>query len=78
MAESKKELKSILMKVKEQSEKSGLKINIQQTKVMDGIWSHHFMANSQAADLVFLQTFAWVALQLPASLATCKGRDLLP
>ena len=34
MAESKKELKSLLMKVKEQSEKVGLKLNIQKTKIM--------------------------------------------
>ena len=34
MAESKEELKSILMKVKEGSEKSGLKLNIQKTKIM--------------------------------------------
>ena len=34
MAESKEELKSILMKVKEESEKVGLKLNIQKTKVM--------------------------------------------
>ena len=34
MAESKKELKSLLMKVKEESEKVGLKINIQKTKIM--------------------------------------------
>ena len=33
MAESKKELKSLLMKVKEESEKSGLKLNIQKTKI---------------------------------------------
>ena len=34
MAESKKELKSLLMKVKEKSEKVGLKLNIQKTKIM--------------------------------------------
>ena len=34
MAESEKELKSLLMKVKEESEKVGLKLNIQKTKVM--------------------------------------------
>ena len=34
MAESKEELKSLLMKVKEQSEKVGLKLNIQKTKIM--------------------------------------------
>ena len=34
MAESEEELKSLLMKVKEESEKSGLKLNIQKTKIM--------------------------------------------
>jgi len=34
MAESKKELNSLLMKVKEESEKVGLKLNIQKTKIM--------------------------------------------
>ena len=34
MAESKEELKSILLKVKEESEKAGLKFNIQKTKIM--------------------------------------------
>ena len=43
MAESKEELKSLLMKVKEESEKVGLKLNIQKTD--HGIWSHHFMVN---------------------------------
>ena len=42
MAESEEELKSLLMKVKEESEKVGLKLNIQGTKIMA---SHHFMAN---------------------------------
>ena len=42
MAESEEELKSLLMKVKEESEKVGLKLNIQKT---NGIRSHHFMAN---------------------------------
>ena len=44
MAESEEELKSLLMKVKEEGERVGLKLNIQKTKIM-GIWSHHFMAN---------------------------------
>ena len=42
MAESKEVLKSLLMKVKEESEKVGLKLNIQKTKIMA---SHHFMEN---------------------------------
>ena len=44
MAESEEELKRLLMKVKEESEKAGLKLNIQKTKD-HRIWSHHFMAN---------------------------------
>ena len=44
MAESKEELKSLLMKVKERSEKAGLKFNIKKNED-HGIWSHHFMAN---------------------------------
>ena len=34
MAESERELKSLLMKVKEESEKAGLKLNIQKTKII--------------------------------------------
>ena len=45
MAESEEQLKSLLMKVKEESENVGLKLNIQKTKIMDGIRSHHFMGN---------------------------------
>ena len=41
MAESEEELKSLLMKVKVESEKVGLKLNIQKTKIQ----SHHFMGN---------------------------------
>ena len=43
MAESEEELMSLLMKVKEESEKAGLKRNSQKTDY--GIQSHHFMAN---------------------------------
>ena len=37
MAESEEELKSLLMKVKEESEKVGLKLNIQKTKIMASV-----------------------------------------
>ena len=40
-AESKEELKSLLMRVKEESEKVGLKLNIQKTKFMSSDPSHH-------------------------------------
>ena len=45
MTESEEELKSLLIKVKEESEKVGLKLNIQKENEDHGIWSHHFMAN---------------------------------
>ena len=45
MAESEEELNSLLMKVKEESEKVGLKLNIQKTKIMASGPIHHFMAN---------------------------------
>ena len=44
MAESEEELKSLLMKAKEESEKAGLKLNIQKNED-HGIWSHRLMAN---------------------------------
>ena len=56
MAESKEELKNLLMNVKEESEKVGLKLNIQKTKIMG---SHHFMGNrwgnsGTVSDFIFL------------------------
>ena len=52
------ELKSFLMKVKEESEKAGLKLNIQKNED-HGIWSHHFMAKDgetmeTVTDFIFL------------------------
>ena len=44
MAEIEEELKSLLRKVKEESEKVGLELNIQKTKIIPSI-SHHFMGN---------------------------------
>ena len=48
MAESEEELKSLLMKVKEESEKVGLKLNIQKTKIMasDPITSWQIWGNN--------------------------------
>ena len=58
MAESEEELKSLLMKVKEESGKAGLKLNIQNSKDY-GTHSHYFMANSwenveTLSDFIFL------------------------
>ena len=41
MAESEEELKRLLMKVKEESEKAGLKLNIQKTKILASVPSFH-------------------------------------
>ena len=45
MAEREEELKSLLMKVKQESEKAGLKLNIQKMKIMAFGIPHHFMEN---------------------------------
>ena len=50
MAESEEELKSFLMKVKEESEKVGLKLNIQKTKIMANRWGN----NGNSERLYFL------------------------
>ena len=41
MAEREEELKNLLMKVKEESEKAGLKLNIQNPKIMANRWGNH-------------------------------------
>ena len=58
MAESEEELKSLLMKVKEESEKVGLKFNIQKTKIMASgpitSWQIDGETVETVADLIFL------------------------
>ena len=58
MAESEKELKSLLMKVKEESEKVGLKLNIQKTKIMASSpitsWQIDGETVETVADFIFL------------------------
>ena len=73
MAESEEELKSLLMKVKEESEKVGLKLNIQKTKTR--IWSHHFMGNrwetvETVSDFIF-----WAPKSLQMVIAAMKLKD---
>ena len=57
MAESEEELKSLLMKVKEQSEKVGLKLNIQETKIMASgpitSWQINGETMETVADFIF-------------------------
>ena len=58
MAESKEELKSLLMKVKDESEKAGLKLNVQKTKIMASspitLWQIDGETVETVADFYFL------------------------
>ena len=60
MAESKEELKSLLMKVKEESEKTGLKLNIQKTKIMASspitLWLIDGEIMKTVTDFIFLDS----------------------
>ena len=71
MAESKEELKSLLMKMTEESEKVGLKLNIQKTK----IWSHHFMANRWRNNGNSDRLFFWAPKSLQMMIAAMKFKD---
>ena len=52
MAESEEELESLLMKVKEESEKVGLKLNIQKTKIMASSLITSWQINGEAMEIV--------------------------
>ena len=74
MAESKEELKSLLMKVKEESEKVGLKVNIQKTKIMASspITSWQIIGETTEAvrDFIF-----WAPKSLQVVTAAMKLKD---
>ena len=69
-----KELKILLMKVKEESENAGLKLNIQKTKT-NGIWSHHIMANRWGNNENNDTLFFWAPKSLQMVTATMKLKD---
>ena len=59
MAESEEELKSLLMKVKEESEKVGLKLNIQKTKIM-ACWRVRWQLKTFSNEVFFgMLLFTW-------------------
>ena len=74
MEESKEELKSLLMKVKEESEKVGLKLNIQKTKIMASSpitsWQIDGGTVETMADFIF-----WVSKSLQKLTAAKKLKD---
>ena len=74
MAESEEELKSLLMKVKEESEKVGLKHNIQKTKIVASIPSFH--GKQMGKQWKQCQTLFWWALKsLQMVIAAMKLKD---
>ena len=74
MAESEEDLKNLLMKVKVESEKVGLKLNIQKTKI-HGIWSHHFMANRWGNNGNNETSFSWAPKSLQMVTVAMKLKD---
>ena len=77
MAESEEELKSLLMKVKEESGKVGLKLNIQKTKIMASgpiiSWQIDGETVETVADFIF-----WAPKSLQMVIATTKLKDATP
>ena len=74
MAESKEELKNLLMKVKEESKKVGLKLNIQKTKIMASVpialWKIDGETGVTVADFIF-----WAPKSLQMVTAAMKLKD---
>ena len=75
MAESEEELKSLLMKVKEESEKVGLKFNSQKTKIMASgpitVWEIDGETVETVADFIFF----WAPKSLQVVIAAMKLKD---
>ena len=69
MAES-KELQNLLMKAKQQSEKAGLKLNIQKTKIMASGPITSWQINGET-----VETFFWVLRSLKMVIAAMKLKD---
>ena len=74
MAESKKELKSLLMKVKEESEKVGLKLNIQQTKIMASGPITSWQIDGETKETV-TTLFSWAPKSLQMGIAAMKLKN---
>ena len=73
MAESDEELKSLLMEVKEESEKAGLKLNIQKTKI---IASHLITSWQTDGETMETETsFSWAPKSLQMVTAVTKLKD---
>ena len=74
MAESEEELKSLLMKVKEESEKAGLKLNIQKMKIMASGSITSWQIDGEMVETV-RNFFSWAAKSLWTVTVTMKLKD---
>ena len=74
MAESKEELKSLLMKVKEESEKAGLNLNIQKTKIMASGPVTSWQIDVEKMETVQI-LFSWAPKSLQMVTAAMKLKD---
>ena len=74
MAESEEELKILLMKVKEESEKAGLKLNIQKTKIMVSGPITSWQIDGETVESVKLYFF-WAPKSLQMVIAAMKLKD---
>ena len=75
MAESKEELKSLLMKVKEESEKAGLKLNIQKPKIMASGPITSWQIDEEKLETVTEILFSWAPKSLQMVTAAMKLKD---
>ena len=73
MAESEEELKSLLMKVKEESERPGLKLNIQKTKIMASGPITSWEIDGEIVEIV--SDFFWAPKSLQMVIAAVKLKD---
>ena len=80
MAEIEEELKSLLMKVKEESEKAGLKLNIQKTKIVTSSpitsWQIDGEAIETVTDFIFLQSKITMSIAMKLKGAFSLGEKL--
>ena len=75
MAKSEEELKSLLIKVKEESEKVRLKLNIQKTKIMASSPITSWQIFGEAVETVSGALFSWAPTSLQMVTAVMKLKD---
>ena len=75
MAERVEELKSFLMKVKEESEKVSLKLNIQKTKIMASGLITSWQIDGKTMEIRLLDRFSWAPKSLQMVTAAMKLKD---